>query len=162
MRLALHRYVGYVALGASGQSDCISSCSGVPFQPVTHSLLPDQMRPGSRSEGKAAGCITPLLQLNSTDSPCVLICTVACNVCAFHFNLPCHFSPGQTLRKGRFLFSIHLLYEGSFSIFLSCPSPLPSHILVVQRGRYRGATLSLFPPLTQTFHIQSVWCNRVK
>lgn len=103
------------------------------------------MRPGSGSQGTAAGCITPLLLLKFTDSPCV--CTVVCNACAFYFNLPCHFSLRQTFRRKRFLFSIHPLCTGSF-FYLSCPCPfLPPSNILVHRRRYRDVTLFLIPPL---------------
>lgn len=123
-------------------SDCISWCSRVPFQPVTHSLLPG---PDETRQQNAAGCITPLLQLESADSPCVLICTVACNVCAFHFNLPCHLCPGRTLRRGRFSILHSSPVRGLLFYFLSCPSLLPYHILVVQERKVQGRDPFLVP-----------------
>lgn len=113
---------------ASGQSDCISRCSTVPFQPVTYSLLQDQMRPGSGSEGKAAGFITPLRQPGSVGSPCVFTCTVAWNACAFHFNLPCHLKPpGAHFEDGKN--SIPGLSPVWGLLFSPRPSHLPSQIL---------------------------------
>lgn len=134
---------------ASGQSDCISRCSTVPFQPVTYSLLQDQMRPGSGSEGKAAGFITPLRQPGSVGSPCVFTCTVAWNACAFHFNLPCHLKPpGAHFEDGK------NSIPGLSPVWGLLFSPVPP--TCHPRFWHRGATDRMFASLTQILHIQGV------
>lgn len=111
---------------------------------------PDVTRQQNLGDNSRVYHTSPLLK--STDSPCVLIGRVVCNVCAFHFNLHCHFSPWADFEEREISILIlstahgHLYYFPSYS-YCPCASLLPSHILVIQRGRCGGTTFFLILPL---------------
>lgn len=118
--------------------------------------LADQMRPGSGSQGTAAGCITPLPLLKSTDSPCVLICTVACNVCAFHFNLPCHFSPGADFEEREISILNSSAAQGLLFYFPALLPPSCHPIFLSSREEGTGARPSPLFPHSNAAHSECV------